>query len=75
MHAPMMVTHSVQVIQDVRCISASFRPVFPARRRSGTAASLDHVAAHIEACEGEVDESGELVSALSHLPEAFEVED
>ncbi len=79
MHASMMVTHGVQVIQEVQRVSAGFGPVmgllFPAGRRSGTVAPLDHVAAHIEASEGEVDQCGELVTALSHLSEALEVKD
>ncbi len=79
MHASMMVTHGVQVVHEVQCVTAGFGPVidllFPARRRSGTVAPLDHVAAHIEASEGEVDQRGELVPALSHLSEELEVKD
>ncbi|KAL0198358.1 hypothetical protein M9458_006898, partial [Cirrhinus mrigala] len=79
MHASMMVTHGVQVIQEVQRVSAGFGTLmgllFPAGRRSGTAAPLDHVAAHIQASEGEMDQRGELVTALSHLSEAFEVKD
>ncbi len=79
MHASMMVTHGVQVVHEVQCVTAGFGSVidllFPARRRSGTVAPLDHVAAHIEASEGEVDQRGELVPALSHLSEELEVKD
>lgn len=74
-HASVMVTHGVQVVQDICCSSAALGLLFGARWQPGACASLDHVPAHIETREGEVDLRGELVALLSHLPEAFEMED
>lgn len=79
MHAPMMVTHSVQVVQEVLRMLACFSPLlkllFPCRGQVGAVTPLDHVGCHVQGCEREAHESGELVSSFTHLPEALEVED
>lgn len=74
-HASVMVAHRVQVVQDVCRSPAAFGLLFGAGWQAAARAPLDHMPAHIETREGEVDLRGELVALLSHLPEAFEVED
>lgn len=79
MHASVMVTHSVQVIQEVLRILACFIPLmkllFPCVRQACAVIPLDHVRCHIQGCKREANQSGELVSSFAHLPETFEVED
>lgn len=80
MHATMMVTHGIQVIQEVlgmlACVSPLMKLLFPRRRQACTVViPLDHVGCHVQGCEREAHKSGELVSSFAHLPEALEVED
>ncbi len=77
-HSSMVVAHSVQIIQEVRRGQVSVSGLFPARlqrRRVASVVAVHHVRRHVQARQGEMHQRGELVPALSHLPEALQVED
>lgn len=77
MHASMVVTHSVQIIEEVwrhqvRWSSALFPP-----RLEGVlmaVVGVHHVGRHVQAAQGEVHQRGQLVPAVAHLSEALQVE-
>lgn len=41
----------------------------------GAVVAIHHVRCHVQACQGKMHKCGELVPALSHLPEALQVQD
>lgn len=57
------------------CFSPLMKLLFPCGRQAGAVTPLDHMGCHVQGCEREAYESGELVSSLAHLPETLEVED
>lgn len=77
-HSSMMVTHSVQVIQEVWRGRVGPPGLFPARLirgLMGAVVTAHHVRRHVQAHQGEMHKCGELVSPLTHLPEPLQVED
>lgn len=78
MHATVMVTHGVQVVQEVlrmlACFTSLMLLLFPCGRWASEVISFDHVGRHVQCCEWEAHKSGELVSSVAHLPESLKVE-
>lgn len=81
-HSSVMVTHSIQIIQELRRDQVGSTGLLPPRLERGlerglvgAVVAVHHVRRHVQARQGEMHEGGELVPALSHLPEALQVED
>lgn len=77
-HSSMMVAHSIQIIQELGGHQVATTRLLPPRMERGLVVAMvavHHVRRHVQSCQGEMNEGGELVPALSHLPEALQVED
>lgn len=71
MHSSMVVAHSIQIVEEVRRDQLVSMGVFPGSLEMG--AVVYHVRCHVQANQGKMHKCGELVPALFHLPEAFQV--
>lgn len=77
-HSSVMVTHSIQIIQELRRSQVGSTGLLPPRLEWGLVGAVvaaHHVRRHVQTRQGEVHERGEFVPPLSHLPEALQVED
>lgn len=78
MHSSMVVTHSIQIVQEVRGSQVGSSGLLPPRLEGdlmGAVVAVHHVRRHVQARQREMHERGELVPPLSHLPEALQVQD
>ena len=77
-HPPVVVTHSVQIVQVVRrsqVVPSGLLPPGLQGELVGSVGAAHHVGLHVQARQREVHERGELVPAVSHLPEPLQVQD